>query len=162
MAKTKRLVSGYRLGEDIAFDLDRENYKTVKEPKTEADEYLLQEDIKRLNSLELPKGTIDDRALDNLDEITVFCRNNDIRLYYIISAHQASHMERYGRYYQDINDFLSQFMSERNVVYYNFEIDPLVHKKLPDNYFFDWEHISEDHVRDATKVTAETFLKITP
>lgn len=158
--KTERLISGHRLGQDIAFDLDREIYKTELRSMTEADERLHQEDITRLNSLNLPKGTIDEKSLEDLDEITVFCRNNGLKLYYFISAHQASHMERYGERYQDISNFLSQFMSKRDAIYYNFENDPAVHKQLPDSYFSDWEHVDGAHVIDATDVIAETFVEL--
>lgn len=155
--KVKRAFSGHRLGENIAFDLDKEIYKTTTESRTEADNLLLEEDIKRLHSLGLPQGTINDDALKTLDDISVYCRDNNIELYYFISPHQLTHIDRYGENYQKITDFLAQFMRERHFTYYNFETDPTVHATLPDNYYIDWEHISNDYVDEATEVIDETF-----
>lgn len=156
--KVTRVLTGNPLGKNIAFSLDQKKYETRVNTRTEEDVRLFRKDIDYLRTIEIPEEAICDVTLEELDEISVFCRDNNIKLYYFISPHQSQYVDKYGESFDVISKFIEQFMTERSFVYYNFESDPLIHQELPDNYFDDYEHVTSVDVKYSTEVVANAFL----
>lgn len=148
-----RLISGQRLGYEIAYDLNSKKYENAPGTMTDEDAELLQSDLERLSDLSIPEGMLAEDKLELLAQICAYCRNNDIELSVIITPHRSDYYDRYASfrsYSEEVSAYLDGFVSERGFYYYNTENDSRLHKILPDEYFYDWEHVSDEYKEQAT------------
>ncbi|MCR5686429.1 MAG: hypothetical protein K6G58_00145 [Lachnospiraceae bacterium] len=155
-----RLINHDRLGSGIAYDLNSVKYETAPGYLTDDDIDLLQADTDASDDLEAPPGMISADKLTELAKISSFCRDNDISLTVIITPHRSDYYSRYDGFYEDtalISTFLDDFVSKRGVMYYNTEDDGQLHQILPDDYFYDWEHVDDEHVKEATEYLTEVI-----
>lgn len=149
---------GIRPKDGYAFDLDKKTFPQI-EPIYSSEEFeLYDSDMKLLDSMNIAEGTLDKASLKRLDEICNYCNDNNIELTYFISPHQTGYKERYEGNYEKVDEFLNAFFAHRGIKYYNLDNDPEIHEKLPDEYFYDWEHVEKDYIPDATNVFVEKII----
>ncbi|MBO4415557.1 MAG: hypothetical protein J5824_06195, partial [Lachnospiraceae bacterium] len=156
--RISRFMSGDRLGSHIAFDLNSTIYETANGYMTDDDISMLREDAEAAKDLLIPSGMISSDKLTMLARICRFCKDNGIELKIIVTPHRSDYYERYESFREDsriISTFLDDFVSKREVMYYNTEDDEKLHTTLPDDYFYDWEHITDDHKNEATAYLAD-------
>lgn len=159
----RRVISyyqGHRVGDEYAFDLDKVFYERLPLNYTEEDEAFFEEDVKRLEDMDISSGFWDTDTLQRVDWICSYCRDNSIEMMYFISPHQSEYKARYNDNYDKLDLFLTDFFNRRNVYYHNFENDPEIHNKLLDEYFRDWEHIKNKYKKNATDVFSEKLLEL--
>lgn len=149
---------GKRLGDGYAFDLDKKVYDRSPLDYSDVDKALFYDDMQLLANMNITEGVLDIDSLQKLDEICKYCEQNNIELSYFISPHQSAYKERYEGNYEKVDSFLSEFLTKRGVKYYNFENDPDIHAKLPDEYFYDWEHVEDEYTDEATNVFVEKIM----
>lgn len=155
--RIERLIQGNRLGSNIAYDLNKRIYQTYPGTLTDQDIYMLQKDIETMSSLKVAPGMISEDKIELLAEICTFCRDNEIDLYVIVTPHRSDYYDKFDdfrEYSENISSYLDDFVTKRNFVYYDTEHDPRLHDTLPDEYFYDWEHIYDDHKEQATNYLA--------
>ena len=159
-----RLIKGERLGCNIAFDLNSRVYETEPGELTDEDKAFLEEDINRISAMSVPEDLLAVDKVRLLENICVFCRDNDIRLKVIVTPHRTDYFDRFEGYRDnagEISAYLRDFLQKRGVMYYNTEDDPDVHEVLPDEYFYDWEHVSEPYRDRATEYLAGVINSMT-
>lgn len=155
-----RFISGERLGSHIAFDLNERFYENAPGEMTYEDIRLLNEDINNAASLSVPSDMIEAEKLSLLSEICVFCRDNDINLYVLVTPHRTDYYERYDSfrsYFNTLNAYIDDFIAKRGFMYYNTEDDDRLHQILPDDYFYDWEHVDDAYKDQATRYLSEVI-----
>lgn len=161
--RVKRLAKGERLSGKVVRDLN-DCTNPVKEPLlTEEENTGLQEDIEAMHALPIPDGMMTDAELTELATMCAFCSDNDIDFAVLISPHRTDYYERYSGYrdYTVIMDeFLNEFITSRGFEYYNFEQNGDLHKFLPDDYFYDFEHVQDEYADRATELIAEKLLEL--
>ncbi len=153
-----RFMRGDRLGSHIAFDLNSVKYETAGGYMTDEDISMLREDAESAKDLPIPAGMVSSDKLTALARICRFCEDNGIELKIIVTPHRSDYYERYESFREDsrtISSFLDDFVSKRGVMYYNTEDDGQLHETLPDDYFYDWEHITDEHKNEATAYIAD-------
>ena len=161
--RINRLVKGDRLGSHIAFDLNEHKYEPVPEYLSEEDLTLLNYDIEKASSLLLPPGMLADDKLMLLAEICTFCQNNGIELFVIVTPHRTDYYDRFESFRAEselLSSFLDLFVSERGFMYYNTEDDPDLHDILPDEYFYDWEHVDSQYRDKATDYLTNVITRL--
>ncbi len=152
--RCSRFVNGGRLGSNIAFDLNTKKYDRQPGELTDEDKAMLDDDILRISETAVPEDLLAVDKVRLLENICIFCRDNDIRLRVIVTPHRTDYFDRYEGYRHDAEElsaYLRDFLSKRGVMYYNTEDDPEVHEMLLDAYFYDWEHVSEPYKGQATE-----------
>lgn len=148
-----RLITGRPLGCDIAYDLNTKKFERLETLPTAEDETMLDEDIKLLDELSLPEGTVAADKLSILSDMCRFCRDNGIELLIIVTPHRTDYYGRYEGFRENAaiaSAYLHDLISKRGFMYYNTEDDAQLHEILPDEYFYDWEHITGDYEDKAT------------
>ena len=45
-------------------------------------------------------------------------------------------------------------------MYYNTEEDETLHQQLPDEYFYDWEHVSKEYIEKSTDYLTGVIQKL--
>ncbi len=152
--RVSRVISGDRLGKDIAYDLNTVIYPTVPDDMDADETNLLENDIGLVSELGIPQGLLADDKLTDLARICSYCSNNDIDLTVMITPHRSDYYDRYDSFLENVtiaDSYLDQFVSKRGFMYYNTEEDEELHVKLPDEYFYDWEHVSGEYVDRSTE-----------
>ncbi len=153
-----RLSKGERLGDAIAFDLNRKKYEREPGTLTSEDRSLLRQDLKDLKELDIPEGMIAEDKLDTMADICAFCRDNGIDLTVMVTPHRTDYYDRFEGYRKDIetvSNYLQDFLSERGVKYFDCENDESVHRTLPDEYFYDMEHVKSEYYDASTTYISE-------
>ena len=151
--RSLRILHGDRLGSRIAFDLNSAVYETLPGYLSDDDIALLNEDIEESKNLPIPVGMIASDKLTMIARICAFCRDNDIELNVLVTPHRTDYYDRYASFSEDsrtVSTFLDDFISKRGFLYYNTEDDSQLHELLPDAYFYDWEHVSDEYKDRAT------------
>lgn len=159
--RSTRLIKGNRLGHDIAYSLERVTYETKAYEPSEDDINLLSDDIMNIENLDIPDGMLNTDKLAKLDKILVYCRDNGIKISVIVTPHRTDYFDRYESYrgYSEVlDDYLRDFINRRGHKYYNAEEDLNLHEVLPDSYFYDAEHIDEEHSITATEYMTEIII----
>lgn len=151
---------GDRLGKDFEYDLDRKIYARKDVILDNKDEEMFAQDMQSLEEMDISKGILDIDSLKKLDEICKYCRENSIELIYFISPHQTDYKKRYNDNYEKMDAFLSDFIGRRGGIYYNFENDSQIHTLLPDDYFYDWEHVKSQYRDKSTEVFCEKLTDL--
>ena len=149
-----RLARGQRLGCDIAFDLNTKVYETLPGDWSDEDVSVFENDVEIMDTLGLPEGMVSADKMELLGDMCSFCRDNDIRLMVVVTPHRTDYYDRYEDYRRNmetLSAYIGDFVSKRGFVYYNTEDDPALHKILPDEYFYDWEHVSDPYKDKATE-----------
>ena len=158
-----RLIKGGRLGEGIAFDLNSKVYETKPGELIDEDVAMLEDDIFAISEMSISEDLVAVDKVRLLESICVFCRDNDIKLKVIVTPHRTDYYDRYKGFSDEagkISVYLHDFLSKRGVMYYNTEDDPALHEILPDEYFYDWEHVSEPYTDRATEYLAGVIEKM--
>ncbi len=161
--RLNRLISGDRLGSKIAYDLNSKVYETIPGDLSNEDVLLLENDISSASGLPLPENMITADKLTLLAQICTFCHDNDINLTVIVTPHRSDYYDRYGsfREYTEItSSYLNGFISERGYIYFDCENDEQLHDILPDNYFYDMEHIDVKFINKSTKYLTKVLKQI--
>ena len=151
--RIRRFSSGSRLGDGFAYDLCTAKYETYPGIFTADDISELDRDMEKAGSLPLPDGMITSDKITLMAEICSFCRDNDLSLLVIVTPHRSDYYDRFDgfrSYSEELSDYLDYFLSKREILYYNTEEDPDLHRLLPDKYFSDWEHISDPYTDSST------------
>ena len=141
------------LGYDIAFDLNTKKYDVMPGNMTDADHLLFAKNIEALNDLSVPSDMVTADKLIILAEICTFCRDNDMELMVIATPHRSDYYNRFASFRQEnkeLSSFLNDFLLMRGCNYYDSEEDVDVHNILPDSYYYDWEHVSEEYTDQST------------
>ncbi len=152
-----RMRRGERLGGEIAFDLNSKVYENEPGELTDEDVAMLEDDIFAISEMSISEDMVAVDKVRLLENICVFCRDNDIKLKVIVTPHRTDYYDRYEGFRDEagkISAYLHDFLSKRGVMYYNTEDDPALHEILPNEYFYDWEHVSEPYTDRATEYLA--------
>lgn len=160
-----RYINKDPLGSHILFDLNKATYERVPEYLSDDDLALLSDDIEKASANSLPPGMLAEDKLLLLAEICTFCRNNNLVLMVIVTPHQTDYYERFSSYREEselLSTCLDDFISKRGFMYYNTEDDPALHYTLPDDYFFDWEHVDSAHKKEATDYLTNVIMRLSP
>ncbi len=158
-----RVLRGDRLGSGISFDLNSKRYETVPVRWSGEDEALFSEDAAEAGSLDIPDGMVAEDKLRFLSEMCIFCRDNDIDFKVVVTPHRTDYFDRYEEYRDNeetLGEYIDGFVSKRGFVYYNTEDDPKLHTILPDEYFYDWEHVSDGYKDKATDYLAGVIRRM--
>lgn len=158
----KRLIEHKPLGYDIAYDLNTIVYERQPGDLTADDRQLLSADIDTMHDLDIPQDMLSDDKLTLLAEMCSYCRDNDITFTVVVTPHRTDYYDRYGSYRTDIEKvsvYLDDFISKRGFIYYNTEDDPQLHDILPDEYFYDWEHVSKQYKEISTDYLTDVIIK---
>ncbi len=152
-----RMMRGDRLGSGIAFDLNHEVYDRNPGRWTDEDAAMFEEDAAAIAELPLPEGMLGADKMELLADMCTFCRDNYIDFAVVVTPHRTDYYDRYDEYranVQTLSGYLDAFVSKRGFMYYNTEDDAGLHTTLPDTYFYDWEHVSDDYKPQATEYLA--------
>lgn len=159
ITKLTRLIKHDRVGMGYAFSLDKVDYERVEPEWTADDTVKFMQDVQNAENLEIPDGTIGKYSLESLNNICIYCRENGIDFYLFMTPHRSDYRERYGDYYGTVDDYMREFIESRGYYYYNFENKEDIHDILPDEYFYDIEHVSSKYANEATRVIDKFFME---
>ena len=152
--RMERLIKHKPLGYDIAYDLNTVVYKREPGDFTDIDRQHLISDLDAASNLDIPADMLSGDKLTLLAQMCSYCRDNDIKLSIIVTPHRTDYFDRYDSYRTDIEKvsaYLNDFVSKRGGMYYNTEDDPQLHEILPDDYFYDWEHVTSTYKNESTE-----------
>lgn len=152
--RLKRALAHEPLGYRIAFDLNTARYETAQNDPSDEDEAVFDEDLAAMEELDIPEGMLGSDKVRLLSDMCRFCSDNGIDLTVIVTPHRPDYYGRYEGFREDnarLSAFLNDLISKRGFMYYNTEDDPRLHEILPDLYFYDWEHISDEYKGQATR-----------
>ncbi len=158
-----RFINRDPLGSQIAFDLNNVIYDRVPGQLNQNDIDMLQHDISNVSDIPISADLMAEDKLTLLSEICSYCRDNNIELMVIVTPHRSDYLDRYMGFREStwyISSYLDDFISKRGFLYYNTEEDQNLHTTLPDEYFYDWEHISEEYVEEATDYLAGVIERL--
>ena len=156
--KAEEYLSGKKLGDGYGYSLDTVRYDRVDNGLSNEDERLLNVDLeyaRALTRLDVPEGTLGEYSLRSLDEICVYCRDNGIDFTLVMMPHRSDYKKQYEGYYDTINDYVKNFVESRGFHYHNCELDDGIHERIPDEYFYDIEHVEGAHGEELTRVIIE-------
>lgn len=162
-AKTEDYLSGKKLGDGYGYSLDTVRFGRVDAGWNAEDERLFQVDYEysiALDRMGVPEGTIGEYSLERLNDICVYCRDNGIDFILIMMPHRSDYKSQYGDYYDTVDEYTKNFVESRGFKYHNFEEDEGIHERIPDEYFYDIEHVSSEHGKELTKLIDECVTKL--
>jgi len=156
-----RLISGEHVGREIAYDLNIKNFDIKPGTLTASDQSLLEDDISKIPSLDISPDMIAADKVELLAKMCSFCRDNNIEFKVVVTPHRSDYYDRYESFRDcsiALSTYIDDFVSKRGFMYYNTEDDILVHDILPDEMFYDWEHISYEYMDKATDYLTDVIL----
>lgn len=159
--KAEDYLSGKRLGDGYGYSLDTVRYDRMDAGWNDEDIKMFNVDYeysKGLYRMGVPEGTIGEYSLESLNNICVYCRDNGIEFSLFMMPHRSDYRSQYGDYYETVDDYIRTFVESRGFYYHNFELDEGIHDRLPDEYYYDIEHVSGEYGDVLTETLNEILL----
>ncbi len=144
-----RLIRLEPIGYKIAYDLNTVKYAVRSGDPGDEDNRLLEEDLSAAMQLNVPQDMVSEDKLVQLSEICTFCRNNGIELIVLTTPHRSDYYSRNEDLYgneRTVSAYLKDFFAKRGVAYTDTEDDSAVHQIIPDEEFYDYEHVRDEFV----------------
>lgn len=104
-------------------------------------------DIKSVN--------ISENSLKLLSQMCEYSNSNGFRFVVMIAPHRSNYRGEFDGEYDKINEFLKNFVENRNCIYINLDNDADIKNKLSDEYFTDTEHVNDEGIRIASGIMAD-------
>ena len=157
-----RIKNHTPLGAFFPYDFHEVIYEYKEDNLTKEDEDIIGEFENVLEGEAVLDEYFTVESLESLAGIIVFCRENGIEFEMIITPHRTDYYDRNGAFGEVVaasDELLRDFVTSFGYRYYNVEEDEQVHEILPDEYFYDWEHVSEEYRGISTEYLTNIIKK---